>query len=166
MTRAKTTITQSSTKPSSASSRKTAAGLLITATAKAKPASASKSSTTRTSGAAAATSSTTATAVVGGSSSPKQQRISLVARQSMFANENKNPNRKLNRVDTTRPSRPATAPSGGKGDTAGDVNRNSTNPAGSNTSLSSGSSSRSWAGTVRAGLGLTHLSVEDLSLNL
>ena len=130
MTRAKTTITQSSTKPSSASSRKTAAGLLITATAKAKPASASKSSTGRTSGAAAATSSTTATAVVGGSSSPKQQRISLVARQSMFANENKNPNRKLNRVDTTRPSRPATAPSGGKGDTAGDVNRNTLNPAG------------------------------------
>ena len=154
ITRAKTTISSSSKSSSSsgsgAVSRKTAAGLLITTTtAKTKPASAPTKSSSRPSSAAAP-----------GSSSPKQQRISLVARQSIFANENKNPNRKVSKTEAARPKAPLTHSKSSDGNnTVGLVN-----PAGSNTSLSSGSSSRSWADTVRAGL--YHTSVEDLSLNL
>ena len=163
MTRAKTSIAPSTSKlNSAATSRKTAAGLLITTTTASqagksnKPVAASKSSLNKTAG--------TPAPPPAGCSSPKQQRISLVARQSMFASEKKNPNRKLSRTEPSKSSRPSTAPSGGKSGAGGDQNRNTINPSGSNTSLSSGSSSRSWADTVRAGL--THLSVEDLSLNL
>ena len=166
MTRAKTSITASTSKTSSATSRKTAAGLLITTTATTtstagkpvKPLAAAKSSLAKTGP------TLTPAGPAPGSSSPKQQRISLVARQSMFASEKKNPNRRLSRPEPSKSSRPATAPAGGKLGGGGDQNRNTINPTGSNTSLSSGSSSRSWADTVRAGL--THLSVEDLSLNL
>ena len=172
MTRAKTSITTTTSKLSSATSRKTAAGLLITTTATTaagktnKPPASSKSSLTKTAGTTATLTPAPPAPPAPGSSSPKQQRISLVARQSMFASEKKNPNRKLSRAEPSKSSRPATAPSGGKSGVEGDQNRNTLNPTttGSNTSLSSGSSSRSWADTVRAGL--THLSVEDLSLNL
>ena len=126
-----------------------------------KPVAATKSSLNKTAG---TTTTLTPAPPPAGSSSPKQQRISLVARQSMFASEKKNPNRKLSRTEPSKSSRPLTAPSGGKPGGGGDQNRNTINPSGSNTSLSSGSSSRSWADRVRAGL--THLSVEDLSLNL
>ena len=129
MTRAKTTITPASTRTtSSASSRKTAAGLLITATAKSRPSSVSKPSTARTTPATASTAATVT--AMAGSSSPKQQRISLVARQSMFASENRNPNRKVNRAETGRAGKAGSGGGGGKVGVSGDQNRNTTNPAG------------------------------------
>ena len=165
ITRAKTTIS-SSNKPSSApaaATRKTAAGLLITTTARK-----AASSSAAASGTSSKPSSRPSSTNAAGSSSPKQQRLSLVARQSIFASEKKNPNKKSIKLDSGKSRLGA----GGTGNAAvknvsdGNNNNDQRNPAGSNTSLSSGSSNRSWADTVRVGLGLSHHSVEDLTLNL
>ena len=84
-----------------------------------------------------------------GSSPPKTQRISLMMeRQAKFVSEKKISGKMPDLNDDTKnSSRPPP-----------------TNLVGSNTSLSSGSSNRSYADSVRAGL--SHHSVEDLSLNL
>ena len=161
MTRAKTTISSTS-KPSSAGStvpRKTAAGLLITTTARAKAPSSAPASVPSKSA------SKPAASAPSGSSSPKTQRISLVARQAKFASEKKIPAGKKApaKFDLSRPRSGLQTPKP-------DLNDNDsarplpTNLVGSNTSLSSGSSNRSYADSVRAGL--SHHSVEDLSLNL
>ena len=162
MTRAKTTISSTS-KPSSAGAavpRKTAAGLLITTTARAKaPSSAPASLPSKSASKPAAS-------AASGSSSPKTQRISLVARQAKFASEKKIPGKKAPaKFDLSKPRSWVQTP---KPD-LNDGNNNSSRPpptnlVGSNTSLSSGSSNRSYADSVRAGL--SHHSVEDLSLNL
>jgi len=158
MTRALTTIT-AATKPK-LPARKTAAGLLITTTpaARASPpltkvaGIASKPLVKGVSADSAGTGSTTG--------SPKQQRISLVARQAKFASENKNPNRSV-AAKSGGKSRSTTAPSR----SSLPLNPNPLNqvPHGSTTSLSSGSSGRSWADTVRGGpLPGLHCSAEDL----
>jgi len=159
MTRALTTITAAS-KPKPPA-RKTAAGLLITTTpaARASPpltktAGGSKPLVRGVSGEAAGAGSA--------SGSPKQQRISLVARQAKFASENKNPNRLVVSKSGAK-SRPSTAPTHRS---SLPPNPHLTNPVphGSTTSLSSGSSGRSWADTVRGGpLPGLHCSAEDLS---
>ena len=160
MTRAKTMITSNS-KPLSAGSavpRKTAAGLLITTTARAKaPSSAPVSKP--------------AASAASGSSSPKTQRISLVARQAKFASEKKIPPGKKApaRFDLSRPRSVLGSGLQTPKPDLNDGNNNASRPpqtnlVGSNTSLSSGSSNRSYADSVRAGL--SHHSVEDLTLNL
>jgi len=159
MTRALTTITAAN-KPK-LPSRKTAAGLLITTTpaARASPplakSAASQGKTTSKGMIAAATGSGSA------SGSPKQQRISLVARQAKFASENKNPNRSIGGKAGPK-ARPTTAPS--RSSLPPNPTLSNPIPHGSTTSLSSGSSGRSWADTVRGGpLPGLHCSAEDLS---
>ena len=166
MTRAKTTITSNS-KPLSAGAavpRKTAAGLLITTTARAKaPSSAPASQSSRSASKSAVAS------AASGSSSPKTQRISLVARQAKFANEKKVPGKKA-KFDLSRPRSGLGSGIQTPKPDLNDGNNNSSRPppqaslVGSNTSLSSGSSNRSYADSVRAGL--SHHSVEDLSINI
>jgi len=151
MTRALTTIT-APTKPKP-QARKTAAGLLITTTPAAR---ASPPLTKPCPGNAKPT-----TAVSASTGSPKQQRISLVARQAKFASENKNPNR-LVAARSGGKSRPSTAPI--RSALPSIPNPGSQVPHGSTTSLSSGSSGRSWADTVRGGpLPGLHCSAEDLT---
>ena len=83
-----------------------------------------------------------------GSSPPKTQRISLMERQDKFVNEKKISGKMPDLNDDTKTSsRPPL-----------------TNLVNSNTSLSSGSSIQSYANIVKAGL--SHHSIEDLSLNL
>ena len=160
MTRAKTMITSNS-KPLSAGAavpRKTAAGLLITTTARAKAPS-------------SAPASKPAASAASGSSSPKTQRISLVARQAKFASEKKiAPGKKAPaKFDLSRPRSVLGIGLQTPKPDLNDGNNNASRPpqtnlVGSNTSLSSGSSNRSYADSVRAGL--SHHSVEDLSLNI
>merc|ERR1719233_1541813 len=151
MTRALTTIT-APTKPKPPA-RKKAAGLLITTTPAAR---ASPPLTKPGPGNVKPT-----TTVPASSGSPKQQRISLVARQAKFASENKNPNR-LVAARSGGKSRPSTAPT--RSTLPPNPNPGSQVPHGSTTSLSSGSSGRSWADTVRGGpLPGLHCSAEDLT---
>ena len=182
MTRAKTTISSTSKTAAgggAAASRRTAAGLLITTTPRTKTPSAAPGSSKPAAARPGPSGGVSGAGPSAGSSSPKQQRISLVARQSIFASEKKNPARKqLSAPAGGKPRSGAGQGSSGKLQEVGDGNNNvaaagrscgaAANPLlGSNTSLSSGSSSRSWADTVRAGVaGLSHRSVEDLSLNL
>ena len=82
-----------------------------------------------------------------GSSPPKTQRISLMKRLAKFVSEKKIPGKMPDLNDDTKTSsRPPL-----------------TNLMGSNTSLSSGSSIRSYVDIVKAGL--SHQSVDDLKLN-
>jgi len=161
MTRAMTTITATTkTKPPA---RKTAAGLLITTTpaARASPPLTKNIASQPKPAVKLTTSSTVASGTVSASGSPKQQRISLVARQAKFASENKNPNRIAGRGGLK--ARPTTAPSRSFLPTNPTLS-NPGIPHGSTTSLSSGSSGRSWADTVRGGpLPGLHCSAEDLT---
>ena len=83
-----------------------------------------------------------------GSSPPKTQRISLMERQAKFVSEKKISGKMPDLNDDTKTSsRPPL-----------------TNLVSSNTSLSSGSSNRSYADMVKAGP--SHHSIEDLRLDL
>ena len=83
-----------------------------------------------------------------GSSPPKTQRISLMKRLAKFVSEKKIPGKMPDLNDDTKTSsRPPL-----------------TNLVSSNTSLSSGSSNRSYADMVKAGP--SHHSIEDLRLDL
>ena len=151
MTQAKTTIS-STPKPSSAG----AAGLLNTTTTRAKaPGSASASLPSKRASAPS------------GSHSPKTQRISLVERQAKFASEKKIPGKKAPpKLDLSRLHSGLQTP---KPD-LNDGNKNLSRPpppnlVGSNTSLSSSSSIRNYADADSMRAGLSHHSVEDLSLN-
>ena len=151
MTRALTTITATSrTKPSSApASRKTAAGLLITTSvrptaATARPAPAGKPP---------------ASSKQAGSGSPRQQRISLVERQSKFASQKKG-------CGGWRVGGSGKESGAGRADYAPADPAGQPAQHGSTSSLSSGCSGRSWADTVRGGNTNTqpglHASAEDL----
>ena len=155
LTRSVTTIAPSP-KPR-VPARKTAAGLLITATPrpiKAQPPAKTPAPAVRP---------TTAPAV--GAGSPKQQRISLVARQAKFAIQNQNPNRpNTRRLPGADKGKGLEMEQGEKGEECGAGCHH-----GSATSLSSCSSGRSWADCVRGGPGqrreaglALHCSAEDL----
>ena len=160
LTRSVTTITPAS-KPRGKPQR-TAAGLLMTSSLKPRP-----QTTPGQSG--------RPTKVVGvhqsqTAGSPKQQRISLVARQAKFASQNQNPQRRS--LNSHQPG----AGGGGKasftgvGTKDGEAAAHGSGFHGSANSLaSSGSSGRSWADCVRgvssgpqAALSTLHCSAEDL----
>jgi len=160
MTRALTTMSAAN-KPKPPV-RKTAAGLLITATPQVKPSPPISNTKGINNKTQVIKSSTEASGSNLTSGSPKQQRISLVARQAKFANENKNPHRLSANKTGPKSARTSTAPS--KPMPSQLTNPSSNLPHGSTSSLSSGSSGRSWADTVRGGPtpGL-HCSAEDLT---
>ena len=158
LTRSVTAITPSS-KPRGKSQR-TAAGLLMTSSnLKGRPASSGGQSSRPTKVVAVHQNQT-----VG---SPKQQRISLVARQAKFASQNQNPQRRsLNTQQSSTGGVGGKTPLTGAAVKEGDGAVAGGGLHGSATSLaSSGSSGRSWAQVTsgpQAALSTLHCSAEDL----